>query len=642
MKIVQVLDLYDQPTNGVATATKRNVTALREMGHEVTIVSTGDVAEDKVQVDEFGLPLFQNLVNEQGFVFAKPDDKKFFEAFCGADLIHFHLPSPLCIKGEKIARQMNIPTVASFHVQPQNITYTLGLGRRQWANDRLYQHFYKLFYSKFNYIHAPSKMIAEQLRNHHYTAEIRVISNGVSEVFHPQKLAEDPAYKDKFKILMVGRLSREKRQDLLIEAVKKSKYEAGIQVIFAGQGPERKHLEFLSAGLSNPPSFGFHPQDELVALMNQADLYVHASDAEIEGISCLEAMACGLVPVISDSKLSASNSFALCRQSLFTAGDAADLAAKIDYWIEHPEERALFSEKYASEADSLRVHDTVKELLKLYEDVIRKHKADGYPKPGVDQKIKLPHKGRLLRNGKSIKFLRNAFMRFLAPFLYLYLFLFYGVKVYGRGNSRKLTGKGAVSIMNHIHNMDSCMAYIALFPAAVSFTSMPANFSSPLIGRILKFFGVIPTPTDFSSAKNFSQTVEAKLAEGNIVHFYPESLLIKDYEGLRDFQNGSFHLAVKGNKAILPMAIRKLEPRKGKPRLLTGRSRYIITIGEPLYANIALSRKAAVSDLKKRAHQSVRELLDKEISTPDYFLAYDLARIVVFAALVRRILQIAF
>lgn len=214
--------------------------------------------------------------------------------------------------------------------------------------------------------------------------------------------------------------------------------------------------------------------------------------------------------------------------------------------------------------------------------------------------------------------------------------------MYGRGNSRKLTGKGAVSIMNHIHNMDSCMAYIALFPAPVSFTSMPANFSSPLIGRILKLLGVIPTPTDFSSAKNFSQTVEAKLAEGNIVHFYPESLLIKDYEGLRDFQNGSFHLAVKGNKAILPMAIRKLEPRKGKPRLLTGRSRYIITIGEPLYANTALSRKAAVSDLKKRAHQSVRELLDKEISTPDYFLAYDLARIVVFAALVRRILQIAF
>ena len=70
--------------------------------------------------------------------------------------------------------------------------------------------------------------------------------------------------------------------------------------------------------------------------MNSCDLYIHASDAEIEGISCMEALACGLVPVISDSERSATNQYALDERSLFKAGDAGSLAEKIDYWVFQP------------------------------------------------------------------------------------------------------------------------------------------------------------------------------------------------------------------------------------------------------------------------------------------------------------------
>ena len=204
---------------------------------------------------------------------------------------------------------MGITTVSSFHLQPQNITYSIGMGSNDKINDRLYSDFRKHFYSKFNYIHAPSRMIADQLTAHDYKAEVRVISNGVSNFFKPMQVERDRQFEDKILILAVGRLSGEKRQDLVIEAVRHSKYQDKIQLVFAGQGPEREKLEKLSKDLTNKPIFHFYPQEDLVKLMNQADLYIHASDAEIEGISCLEAMACGLVPIISDSKLSATNSF---------------------------------------------------------------------------------------------------------------------------------------------------------------------------------------------------------------------------------------------------------------------------------------------------------------------------------------------
>ena len=75
-------------------------------------------------------------------------------------------------------------------------------------------------------------------------------------------------------------------------------------------------------------------------VINCADLYVHPAEVEIEAISCLEAISCGLVPVISDSPRSATRFFALDEKNLFACSDPDSLAQKIDYWLDHPEEKA--------------------------------------------------------------------------------------------------------------------------------------------------------------------------------------------------------------------------------------------------------------------------------------------------------------
>ncbi len=645
LKIVHVLDLYDQPNNGVAAATKRNVKLLRDLGHEVRVLSTGEPTVDKIVVVEFSLPFFQHLVDAQGFTFAKPDDSKYFEAFKGADIIHFHLPTPFCIEGEKIARQMGITTISSFHLQPQNITYSIGLGKNEKINDRLYNDFHRHFYSKFNYIHAPSQMIANQLAVHNYKAEVRVISNGVSNIFKPIQVDRSKQFEDKFLIIMVGRLSGEKRQDLLVEAVKQSKYKDKIQLVFAGQGPEQKNLEELSKTLPNKPIFNFYSQIDLVKLMNQADLYVHASDAEIEGISCLEAMACGLVPVISDSKLSATNSFSLTENSLFTAGDAASLVEKIEFWLENPAVKAVFSKKYAEKADGMRVETTVQDLVKLYRDALKKQKQDGYPiiddlrhqdnlkyqrEEKKQAKPRLPNKIRVF-------FTRQA-KKFVSFIAYMILFVLYGVKVQGRKNIALLDHEGGISIMNHIHNMDSSMAAIALSPQEVTFVSTPANFRLPVIGKILKLLGVIPTPDTLSSAKYFIRTIQHELKQNKIVHFFPEGFLLKNFQGLREFKYGAFYFAIKENKAILPMAIRQEKSRKGKQRWLIGKPRYFILIGEPLYPNPNLSSKFAIEDLKERSYKSVKSLVNEEIKVANRFIVFDMARIAVFIAIIDKVL----
>lgn len=118
--------------------------------------------------------------------------------------------------------------------------------------------------------------------------------------------------------------------------------------------------------LVNQPEFNFYTREEMNDIVNSADLYVHASNIEIEAIACNEAVTCGLVPVISNSKKSAAVQFALDERNLFEMNDAKDLARKIDFWIENPELKAEQKVKYLAK----RVPDSVEQAMYKMEEML--------------------------------------------------------------------------------------------------------------------------------------------------------------------------------------------------------------------------------------------------------------------------------
>ena len=63
----------------------------------------------------------------------------------------------------------------------------------------------------------------------------------------------------------------------------------------------REELEERGKGLTNPPVFRFLKTEELVHWYSAGSLCVHASEVEVECMSVLEAMACGLPCLIADS-----------------------------------------------------------------------------------------------------------------------------------------------------------------------------------------------------------------------------------------------------------------------------------------------------------------------------------------------------
>jgi 1,2-diacylglycerol 3-alpha-glucosyltransferase len=279
----------------------------------------------------------------------------------------------------RIANRLGVPVTAGYHVQPENILYNIGI-RSAWLADHLHRFFVNRLYNRCAAVVCPSPFAESELRRCGLRAPSVVISNGLTAQFRPQALARDPAWRDDFVVLMVSRLAREKRHDVVIKAVSLSRHAAQIRLVIIGKGPLKAAIAQMGSGLPQPPEMRTVPDEELIQLYRTADLLVHASEVELEGMSVLEALGCGLPVLVSDARTSAAKQFALDGRSLFRSGDPRSLAERLDYWIEHPEELKAARQLYIDLSQQFRIEESVRKLEDLYRQCVAAGRAGT---PGV-------------------------------------------------------------------------------------------------------------------------------------------------------------------------------------------------------------------------------------------------------------------
>ncbi len=366
-RIAVVIDPWNYPFNGTVVSTRRFLSALEKAGYSFRLLALSSPDLDPADAfAKLSLPGFNRIIDTMRAPLARPERTKIRRLLAGCDLLHVQFPFFLAHAAIREARRMGIPVVCSFHVQPENILYNIRLPSRLLGNV-IYRMFIRFIYSHADHVIAPSSFAAGLLTRHGLNKPVSVVFNGVPGKFF--EVGRRP-HEGRFRLLSVGRLAREKQQETLLHAVALSRYRDQIEVVLAGVGPREEFLRRLAAKLGVHARIGWVEDDELLELYGSADLFTHTGTIELEGMSVLEAMAAGNVVVVSDAQTSACAAMIHEKQARFRKGDAADLADRIDYWLENPEAREaqrrlnrLFARAHSHERAADRLMAVYDELL---------------------------------------------------------------------------------------------------------------------------------------------------------------------------------------------------------------------------------------------------------------------------------------
>jgi glycosyltransferase involved in cell wall biosynthesis len=155
----------------------------------------------------------------------------------------------------------------------------------------------------------------------------------------PQTLAYRTAPSEGF-VLSVNRLDRAKRIDLLIEA---AKAEPSLQIVIAGEGPDRERLEHLASGLNGQVEFAGRVDDDRLADLYARCLAVYYAPVDEDfGMVPYEAFLSGK-PVLTTSDAGGPLEVVADRQTgIVVAPDAGSLASAGAYLGAHTVEAAAW------------------------------------------------------------------------------------------------------------------------------------------------------------------------------------------------------------------------------------------------------------------------------------------------------------
>ncbi|MDB5181567.1 MAG: hypothetical protein JWP13_330 [Candidatus Saccharibacteria bacterium] len=211
------------------------------------------------------------------------------------DLIHFHEPWVPMLSRQILSRSTAV-NIATFHAKLPDTVMSRTMAK-------VVTPYTKAVLNQLDELTAVSEAASEYVRS--LTGEpISIIPNGIDLTKYQVKSRAKTKKGNKI-ILYVGRLERRKGVEYLLHAYSQLvTRDSEVDLIIAGDGPDREKLEYLAADLElgNVTFTGYISEEEKLDLLSQADLFcAPALYGESFGIVLLEAMATGVVTVAGNN-----------------------------------------------------------------------------------------------------------------------------------------------------------------------------------------------------------------------------------------------------------------------------------------------------------------------------------------------------
>lgn len=298
MRIALFTEVFTPKVDGVVTRLRHTLDELEALGHEVLVFAPGEPPKRHGRHHVVKAPslAFKPWYPEIQVGMPAPRLLTRLRRY-NPDVVHAVNPVWLAAAGVIAAGLLEFPLLASYHTNVPEYAARLGLS----ALERPSQAWIVRMHNRAQVNLCPSLPMVDRAK------ELGIQRVGLwpkavdSVSYHPDN--RDQAMRERLTgghpeaplILYVGRLSREKDLDQLLEPVRRLA-ERGARMAFVGSGPGAEELREMFVG--TPTVFtGYLTGAELASAYASADVFAFPSTTDTLGQVAMEAMASG-VPVV--------------------------------------------------------------------------------------------------------------------------------------------------------------------------------------------------------------------------------------------------------------------------------------------------------------------------------------------------------
>lgn len=304
MKIAMFTDSYHPTVDGAVVSMERQCESLEARGHEIVIMAPDTPGKVNGRWPVHYLPSTEFRSYRGYRIVVSPSDMLEHLRSQEPDIIHCHGLASMAILSLTAARAMRLPSVLTFHTMANEaVKHYSFFNFREDLMVPLVWIYLRNLLRRPDMVIFPSEPIKREIIDHGVRPKsCSVVPTGVDcDAFSPAN--RDPAVLSRYGLdgkrvlLHVGRLSKEKRLDIVLRAFKELRGEVPeLRLFIAGSGPAEAEYKKLAAdlGLAQEAVFaGFVPNDVLAKAYATCDMLVLASTFETQGLVILEAMASG-------------------------------------------------------------------------------------------------------------------------------------------------------------------------------------------------------------------------------------------------------------------------------------------------------------------------------------------------------------
>ena len=302
------------------------------------------------------------------------------------DIVHIQDHYPLCRAVAHAARKRRLPVIGTNHFLPENVNHYVPIPTwcRAGFNRLLWLAMLDV-YNRLDIVTIATETGVAILRQTGVRAPTYAVSCGIDLgrfYFDPQVDRAELRRRyglavDRTLFLFVGRVDREKRLDVLLQALHRLGRD-DIQLGIAGHGAHLSTLQHLARrlGLGQRVVFtDFIPAQDLPALLNSADIFAMPSEAELQSIATLEALACGRPVLAANARALPELVETGVNGYLFRAGDVEDAARCMARLADRRAEWAAMGAASLEKARLHSLHNSFRRFRELYRSLLAGYAA---------------------------------------------------------------------------------------------------------------------------------------------------------------------------------------------------------------------------------------------------------------------------